>query len=187
MSQNLECRFNGGDRSAVRLFANLSEGWAEIDGEWAFDHNAELNYEIGAKFRCRLRMVGVAPGSSGGSFYSFDYLTRYLLGSNLVLLKGSGMRVDIPLEQVWHVAEDAHQIPAIYEFSPALFSLDTEKGKVTYQLHVWIALHGNSRKFVAMEYEWGQGFAWIAKPPEPVRKGPAIGTGGMGAMMPPKR
>jgi len=65
-----------------------------------------------------------------------------------------------------------------------LFSLETEQGKTTYQLHVWIALHGPSRKFVAKEYEWGPGFAWLAKPPEPVRKGPAIG---MGAIKPGMR
>jgi hypothetical protein len=162
MSQVFGCRYTDGSRHVIRLTADLDQGWHDLGGEWGFDGSGFLNYEIGARFQCRLHFAAKAPETweTRTKFPISDYLTRLRFGHNVAMVYRASLAVDIPLDQPWHPGQDAPDQPSMYAFEPSLYSMDTADGKVEYQLQVWIALDGSSKKFVKHLYDCGEGFAW---------------------------
>jgi hypothetical protein len=163
MSKILDCRYTGGDRAVIRLTADLDAGWQDLADEWGFDGSGSLNYEIESKFQCRLRFVAKAPEwwETRTRFPASEYLTRLSFGWNVVMVYGSRLIVDLPLEQPWRPDENETDCPSIYGFEPSLYSEETTDGKIEYQVQVWVTLHGSTKKFVRHEYDWGEGFAWM--------------------------
>ena len=167
MSQVLSCRYTDGSRQVIRLMADLDQGWHDLGGEWGFDGSGFLNCEIGARFQCRLRFAAKAPEiwDTRTKFPASDYLTRLRFGNNVAMVYRAALAVDVPLDQTWRPGEDEPDRPSIYAFEPSLYVADTVDGKIEYQLQVWVAVEGQTKKFVAHQYDWGQGFTWIGSQP----------------------
>ena len=161
MSKILDCRYRGGDRSVIQLTADLDQGWRDLGGVWGFDDSGFLNYEIGTKFQCRVRFAAKASESSEGpaKFPVSEYLTRLELGKNGVTIHGPWLMIDVPLDQPWHPGEDAPDQPSIYAVEPAFWSDQTADSPIEYEIQMWIALDGPTRRFVRHKYDWGEGFA----------------------------
>jgi hypothetical protein len=167
MSQVLGCRFTDGSRQVVRLTAGLDQDWHDLGGEWGFDGSGFLNYEIGARFQCRLRFAAKAPETweTLTKFPVSDYLTRLRFGNNVAMVYRANLAVDVPLDQAWRPGEDEPDQPTVYAYEPSLYVADTADGKIEYQLQMCVAVDGQTKKFVAHQYDWGQGFAWIGNQP----------------------
>ena len=130
-----------------------------------------MNYEIGSKFQCRLRFVAKAPAGweSRTKFPASEYLTRLAIGTNVVMIYGAGLRVNIPLDQPWGSGPEQ---PSMHEAGPALYATDTADGRIDYGLEIWVNLEGTSKKFVWNDSERDDGWAWVGNQPEPaVRRG----------------
>ena len=167
MSQVLGCRYTDGSRQVIRLTADLDQGWHDLGGEWGFDGSGFLNYEIGARFKCRLRFAAKAPETwdTRTKFPASDYLTRLRFGNNVAMVYRANLAVDVPLDQVWRPGEDMPDQPTVSAYDPSLYVTDTADGKIEYELKAWIALEGRTKKFVEHQYDWGQGFAWVGSQP----------------------
>jgi hypothetical protein len=165
MSQKLDCRYTGGDRRVIRLTADLDQGWQDLGSEWGVDSSGFLNYEIGSKFQCRVRFVAKAPETwaSRTAFPVSEYITRLSMGNNGVMIWGSSLLVDVPLDQPWRPAADDPEQPSIYAAEPSLTSIETPDGKIEYQLEVWMTHEGIVRRFAKHDYAWGSGFAWSGR------------------------
>ena len=166
MSKLLDCRYRSGDRSGIQLTADLDQGWRDLGGEWGFDDAGLLNYEIGSKFQCRLRFVAKAAEGweSRTKFPVSEYLTRVALGSNVVMIHGAGLRVNVPLDQPWGSGPEQ---PSMHEAEPALYAADTADGRIDYGLEVWVTLEGTSKKFVWNDSDRGDGWVWLGNQLEP--------------------
>jgi hypothetical protein len=167
MSQVLDCRYSDGSRRVIRLTADLDQSWRDLGGEWGFDGSGFLNYEIGVRLQCRLRFTAKAPETCEArtKFPASDYITRLAFGNNGAMLYGASIIIDVPFDQAWRPCDDEPDQPTVYAYEPLLYSVDTADGKIEYQLQVWVAVEGPTKRFVKHEYDWGQGFAWVGSRP----------------------
>jgi hypothetical protein len=167
MSQVLGCRYTDGSRQVIRLTADLDQGWHDLGGEWGFDGGGFLNYDIGVRFQCRLRFAAIAPETweARTKFPVSDYLMRFGFGNNVAMVYRAALAVDVPLNQTWHSSESKPDQPTASVYEPSLYVADTADGKIEYQLQMWVAVEGRTKKFVAHQYDWGQGFAWVGNGP----------------------
>jgi hypothetical protein len=167
MSRVLGCQYTSGSRQAIRLTADLDQGWHDLGREWGFDGSGFLNFEIGARFQCRLRFVAKAPETwqARTKFPASDYLTRLGVGNNLAIVYRTNLIVDVPLDQAWRPGEDRPDQPAVYAYEPSMYVADTADGKIEYQVQMWIVVDGQTKKFEKHPYDWGQGFAWVGSQP----------------------
>src|ERR1700733_4601786 len=101
MSRVLGCQYTSGSRQAIRLTADLDPGWHDLGREWGFDDGGFLNFEIGARFQCRLGCVARSPETwqARTEFPASDDRTRLRAGSNLAAVLRANLIVDVPLDQ----------------------------------------------------------------------------------------
>ena len=163
MSQVLGCQYTSGSRQVIRLTADLDQGWHDLGRGWGFDGSGFLNYEIGARFQCRLRFAAKVPETwdTRTKFPASDYLTRLRFGNNVAMVYRANLAVDVPLDQAWRPGEDQPDQPAVYADEPLFYVADTADGKIEYQLQMGIVVDGQTKRFVKHPYDWGQGFAWV--------------------------